>query len=671
MSVITDIRCVLTQKALDALCDKFHILEEKFSEAFLCLVGLSRPYTFDEETYPRFLHKNEDEIDIFAFIHTPNPTKVRVIKRERNEDEPRLLDTIVGRTVPLLPVAPDRANSELEASVERLFDEGGSGVSHPPKKLKEDYETPNEAFVGASVSIGASQRFVISSDSSYHSGPTIAEAKIDSLVRSSAPIMTTATTVTSMVDSALVAKEKPVKPSLFSVDSSSADSSLAVGADPNIGVFSDLTGNDFLVGGIHTVIDLDTDLQKVYFFAYVRGMEHDQLFTEFNVRATHQMSLSAEVKMHAEYNVKERRRLNSVVEKQDKLLKARDGEFKKLKAKLLLKETEAAEATRLRAQTFNLEAVEKSLRDEVNALKGRNVILKKERNALDVKVIDLEASIVGTELYDDCMEQLEKLQDNRIKFFNDKLAKLDSDTAEMTCHLKEKIYPHLLNTISSRRWLLTHGLKIFLIKWPNSFEYLTALGTDISRAIEKGMQSGLASGIDHGREGRSLADDASTEDIMNVFRLDDALADAPGKNNLQPDIEQLKVPIYRSKDQVLIGKTSLSFALSVSHSRVERIRENIAAQRFAHVGVWIPLSKPLSVTSLMGKASTFDVVPAASMTTTAISTTFASATSIPPISTDDYDVDGQEGAGTDGRAVVDGNVSPFPNVDDVELNIPQ
>ncbi|GJV92681.1 hypothetical protein Tco_1540494 [Tanacetum coccineum] len=116
----------------------------------------------------------------------------------------------------------------------------------------------------------------------------------------------------------------------------------------------------------------------------------------------------------------------------------------------------------------------------------------------------------------------------------------------------------------------------------------------------------------------------------------------------------------------------MSFALSVSHSHVERIRENIAAQWSTLVGVWTPLSERLSVTSLMGEASTSGVVPAASMTTTALSTTFASASSIPPISTDDYEivgVDGQEGAGTDGQAVADGNVALFPNVDDVELNI--
>ncbi|GKD36258.1 hypothetical protein Tco_1251767 [Tanacetum coccineum] len=215
MSAITDIRCVLTQKALDAFCDKFHIPEEvhlvlpnqndtmhesagkiglytriiptvglfrcfyvnskkngwmsfskrsnnaphtakhvtrdpdpvaadfnaqdyatlvahpspfrKFPKAFLCLVGLSRHYTLDEETYPRVLHKNREEMDIFAFIHALDPTKVKFVKRERNKGEPLLLETTIGRIVPLLPVAPDRADSELEASVDRLFDECGSG----------------------------------------------------------------------------------------------------------------------------------------------------------------------------------------------------------------------------------------------------------------------------------------------------------------------------------------------------------------------------------------------------------------------------------------------------------------------------------------------------------------------------------------------------------------
>ncbi|GKG32762.1 hypothetical protein Tco_0430272, partial [Tanacetum coccineum] len=95
------------------------------------------------------------------------------------------------------------------------------------------------------------------------------------------------------------------------------------------------------------------------FFASVRGMEHNQLFTKFNVGAARKMSLSVKVRMRAEYNVKERRRLKSVVEKKDELLRIKVGEIENLKAQLLLREAEAAEAIRLRAEASNFGAIEK------------------------------------------------------------------------------------------------------------------------------------------------------------------------------------------------------------------------------------------------------------------------------------------------------------------------
>ncbi|GJZ40931.1 hypothetical protein Tco_0587817, partial [Tanacetum coccineum] len=444
----------------------------KYPEPFLCLVGISRYYTLDENAYPQFLRDNDEEMDLFAFIRTVDPTKVRIGERQRSENEPKLLDTTVGRTVPLLPVAPARAASELDASVDMLFDEEDSGnqeeqndsaggdqgagiqfvskavevfaedvappqprqkrkrktivddagkPSHPAKKLRDGHGTPGGPSVGgksrsaiqrllagavlnaevrgeivptlpfvtSSVSatpereegdhidslagsnlrtIGAPQRFVISSDSSHHSGTNVAETEVDSLIRSSAPAMITATTVTTTAGAATVVKETVTKPSLFATASSSAG-----GTEPTSGGFSDLTGSDLLVGDIHTVVDPESDLQKVYvpqwnvtnrsllddsrvcremvdefappkFFASVRRMEHGQLFVEFNVGAAGQMTLGAEVRMRAEYNIKDKRRLKSVVEERDILLKAMDKEIESLKAQLLVKEAEAAEA---------------------------------------------------------------------------------------------------------------------------------------------------------------------------------------------------------------------------------------------------------------------------------------------------------------------------------------
>ncbi|GJT52159.1 hypothetical protein Tco_0978316 [Tanacetum coccineum] len=420
------------------------------------------------------------------------------------------------------------------------------------------------------------------------------------------------------------------------------------------------------------------------FFASIRGMEHDQLFTEFNVGAARQMPLSAEMRMRAEYNIREKRKSKFVAEERAELLKVKEKEVEDLKAQLLLKEAEVVEAIRLRAEASKFEAVEKSLQDEVKALKVRNASLEKERDALDVKVTGLEASAMGkdrelTDLnaqltfvkshydslvdqvhelevssfglqdklsnYENLTERLEEFQDAQLKIVNDNFDKLYADFVETALHLEEKFYPHLLTIISGRRWLLTHGMKLAIIKCLNSPEYLSALGAAIGKAIEK---------VDYVFALQQLQDvnfsllanlksnkDASVETVMNILRLEDPLAEKLGLSELQPHVDQLMVPIHRSPDQVVLGASALSLALDVSSSRVRKIKENIANHRSALWDVFVSLAEPLSVTALTG-------------------------TIIALIFVYDYEV-----VGTDNQADADGNAEPFPNVDDAELNIPQ
>nr|GEW40731.1 hypothetical protein [Tanacetum cinerariifolium]GEW43505.1 hypothetical protein [Tanacetum cinerariifolium] len=628
---------------LVALPAPFH----KYPKSFLCLVGISRYYTLDEDAYPEFLGDNDEGMDLLAFIQTADPTKVRVAERQRAKDEPRVLESTVGRLVPLLPIASARASSELEASVDRLFDEGASGMdkmrqkkkktvvtdaggpSHRPKKLREDFgalggvstagksmaavqslfsravleaearaePVPTLPFVTSSV-------FIISSDSSHTSGANIAEAEVDSIIRSSAPAIATVTTVTSAINTEAAATRAHVAPSLFGVGSSSTGRS-----DSVPGRFSDDSGSDFLIGGIRTVVDPDSDLQKVYvprwsvtngfglddsricremldefspprFFASVRGMDHDQLFTEFNVGAARHISLNAEVRMHAEYNIREKRKLRAVVDEQAELLKAKDGEIESLKAQLMLKEAEAAEAIRLRAEVFKFESVEQSLRGEVGFLRDQNTALKREKNELNVKVTDLSASVKVHEL------------------------ELSS------VGLQEKVAAH-------------EGFVSQLDKFQDE---------KLEEAVEKGMQEGLSAGITHGAEGRQLANvatynpsaeadylsalqhlqsvnfsliaelksnkDASVDTIMNLLCLDDVLAKRLGLTESQPHFDQLMVPIHHSLDHRVVGASALTFSLEVSNSRVKKMRENIANHVSALRGVFVSLSEPLSVTAL-------------------------------------------------------------------------
>ncbi|GJX72512.1 hypothetical protein Tco_0309683 [Tanacetum coccineum] len=586
--------------------------------------------------------------------------------------------------------------------------------------------------------IGAPLRFVISSNSSHHSSANIAKAEVDSFARPSIPLMTVVTTVTSIVNPATTVKEKFVESFVFGGDSSGG------GVDHTAGGFSDLTGSDFIVGCIRTIISPDTDLQKVYvpqwsvtngsrlddvrtcremvdefvppkFFASIRDMEHDQLFTEFNVGAASQMSLSAEVRIRAEYNIRERRRLSSTVEEKNSLLKARDKELESLKAQLLVKEAKATEAIRLRAKAFKFKVVERSLQDEVKVLKEQNAALEQEKIDLSVKVADLAASVKVREqevadmdaqvheleaspaglqekvtAYEGFIDQLEKFQDEKMKEVNEKFQdekmkevnekfdKLCADFIEMALHLEEKFYPRLLTTISGRRWLLTHGMELAIAKILNSTEYPSTLGAAIGKAVKKGMQEGLSARITHGAEGRKLTDVAA----YNPFAEADYLSILQRLQSVNFSlIAELRANKDASMDTIMnllrledtlaerLGLTKLQphvnqLMVPIYQSSDQRV---IGASALS-LSLDVSSSRPLFAVALEGMECTSGGAPGTADTTTALSIV-ASTSIVRPISIDEYEV-----TSADDQATVDGNVAdkdanPFPNVDDAELYV--
>ncbi|GJT18860.1 hypothetical protein Tco_0877566 [Tanacetum coccineum] len=595
---------------------------------------------------------------------------------------------------------------------------------HPPKNLREDHETltgssiagksksalqrlldgsvlnpevgvaalPALPFITSSVSmtpgredgnqsdfmsganlrtITAPPKFFISLDSSHYSGANIAEAEVDYFARPSVPLMTMVTIVTSTADPTTTIKERFIEPSIFGGGSS-------FGTEHTVGGFSGLTGSDFIVADDgRTCREMVDEFAPPKFFALICEMEHDQLFTKFNVGAAHQMSLSAEVRMCVEFNIREKRRLCSVVEEEDSLLKARDEEIKSLKAQLLVKETKATEVIHLCAEASKFEFVEKSIQDEIKSLKERNTALEKEKGVLDVKVADLAATVKVREQEaadSDAMVTTVKLHNDRLV---DHVRDLETSSAGlqeivavyenyMSQLEKEMFYPHLLTTIVGRRWLLTYGMKLAVFKYLNSPEYLSALGAAISKAIEKGMQDGLAAGITHGQEGRVLADVAtfnpSAEDdftsaLQEVQNVNFSLL-AELQSNKDESVETV-MDLLRLDEA--LAERALSLFLDVSHGRVQKIRENIANNRLALRDVFVLFSEPLSVVALEGTTGTSSVAPDI---TTALSVALASASTIPPISMDDYEITHAEDQGNIGV-----DVDPFLNVDEAELII--
>nr|GEV00588.1 transposase (putative), gypsy type [Tanacetum cinerariifolium] len=487
--------------------------------------------------------------------------KVRIGERQRGEDEPKLLETTVGRVVLLLPVAPACSLGEVEASVDKLFDEGCSGEpSHPAGEV-----IPTLPFVTSFVSTTPEPEGGDHTQSL--AGANLPE--IDSVVRTFVPIMTSVTTTPPTTDLVVISKEKLVGPFVFGANSSSAG-----GSHPIPDGFFDGTGSDFLIGGIHT------------------------------------MSLSAEVRMRAEYNIREKMRLKSVVTEQTALLKFKEKEIRDLRAQLLGKEAEAVEAIFLYAKASQFEVVEKSLRDEVQTLADRKTILWKKKSELDVKVANLAPSVkVGEQEVVDMDDVV-----TYIKLQNDNLA---------------------------------DQVQLVIAKCLNSTEYLFTLGAAIGKAVEKGMHNGLSAGITHSKEGRVLANVASYNPFAKV-----------------------------DYNQIVVGATALSLSLDVSHARVKKIKENIENHRSALHDVFIPLAEPFSVVALEGTGGTFETMPATADTITALSTTLTSTSTIILIFVDDYEVAGTDDQGSMNENVVNdnatgGDVNPFPNVDDAELNVPE
>nr|GEW37196.1 hypothetical protein [Tanacetum cinerariifolium] len=200
-----------------------------------------------------------------------------------------------------------------------------------------------------------------------------------------------------------------------------------------------------------------------------------------------------------------------------------------------------------------------------------------------------------------------------------------------------------------------------------------ALGAAISKAVEKGMQEGLSAGITHGAEAPSIAElksnkDASVDTIMNLFRLDDVLAERLGLTESQPHVNQLMVPIHHSPNQRVVGASALTISLEVSHSRVKKMRENIANHMSALRGEFVPLSEPLSATALEGMEGTSGSTPDVAAT---LSTTFVSASTISPISTDDYKVahaNGQGGVRVDDETAADDDMNFFISTADLNIS---
>nr|GEX42408.1 transposase (putative), gypsy type [Tanacetum cinerariifolium] len=662
----------------------------KFLEPFLCLVDLSRYYEFDDDVYLTFLTDAGEEMDLFSFIRHADPTKVQIGKRQIEEGYVPLLESTEGRVIPLagrndhggqndnVEVAGSHKLNEEGSGVEVgnrskksdcviqdeevniVADEGvqaavadkpkktrkkrkavggASGSNLPPKKLKEYHGTSSDA--GASTAgkyLVALQGLLEQSTLAVEIGATVAETM---------PFVTSSVTLTPHN----LQTQHPAKRFVISSESSHHSSTNAADVEVTFISRFSISPSPVMTAAVAATAVAGISFAPIYVPKW--NVIND--FALNDRRVARQACFSAEVRLRSKRNYRERKKFKRKCDRQTDLLKEKDIEIANLKAQLSLKEAEGTEAIHLRNQVSVAEAAEATRVSELNSLKEQNSILEEEKGVLDWEFVTLESAGVAKETglaslttytakltqdlsslqlsFDELSINASSLESQRGGLI-DQVSSLETACSEFS--------PRFLTIIARRRWIISHGFKLAVMKCLRSPKYVATLGMAIGLAIDKGMQTDLVAGTNHGKVRRGLAEvaayDPSVEksivDIMNFLCLEGPSAKTPEVIRLQPVYEQLLLPIHRKEDNFVIGETSLSDSLTIVHDHFQKVKKGVLSHHLSISEAMGPLVDPLSSKKLIGEASTSGVPTAA--TTTTLSTTFAH--SVPPISVTDYDV---------------------------------
>nr|GEV90992.1 hypothetical protein [Tanacetum cinerariifolium] len=445
-------------------------------------------------------------------------------------------------------------------------------------------------------------RYVVSSDCSYYSG---SYSETDSLVRYATDVSVVTVAVTSTVDANVDtgSKAKDAPKDFEHI----GDYASAGAVDADTANISKLKNPSISSESFYASQSLDTEIIHPIIlppalFTQLCAMDFDQLYFEFNVGAARQVCLGSEVRMRAEHILERKSELEDRCAEQDTLLSEKDMEIAHLKSLLSLKEVEVAEAISIRNQLSVVKAANAAKGTELRDLKENNFSLEGEKNvcprglkplknnfslegeknvlservealesvAASKEVVNLTVDLSGFQLSRDELNSKKNSLEFSFEFFKEEVKKM----------LDEQVG---VLSDPERRWILSRGLRLVLVKCLSSPEYLSAMCEAIGRAIDKGMQDGLAAGIEHVIVGRSITDvvafnpsvesdyivainalqgvsfsllvqleankDASMTDIMDLLRLEGPAAETSEASQLQPSLDQLMILIHRLEDQ--------------------------------------------------------------------------------------------------------------------------
>ncbi|GJS90864.1 hypothetical protein Tco_0773500 [Tanacetum coccineum] len=577
----------------------------RYPECFLCLVGLSPYYPFDENSYPTFEYPNGSEMGLFDFIKTADPRKVQAVEVQKGDDQVTLLESTRHCFMPLVIPAAGGSSSAAAAEVSAPTAEEQEDVA--PEEAYLELADPNEG----TTAVRQSEEEVVTEQPKKVKKKRLlklSDVLLAKKLRVDHPTLvfdTGGKTLAGLEQIRLVGSRFPDREQLafYSVAPSSHESEgfldssaqtnlrIHTTVESTLGISVDTTtaaiaSTRAVVTNFATDVNLDLagpsqpegsegsddsfyepptldPFEAKHWYVSRWNITNDSLLDDgFSYRtlvdrvappaffsALRTMDYD---QLYTEFKVRAARQVCLGAEVRSRA--EHELELKeKLKAKYAargrLLEEKDLEILRLKSQLAEKEAESAEvirLRDQVSLLSG-------EKSALTAEVLVLKVTVTQ--------------KDHDISLLNSHAACLESilDDAKVAC--------------------AEAGNKI------------TSLASERDRLASEG---GLEAGYEHGTAGRNLSVvDAYNPEATKASYIDAVKAlkdvDFPLVNLLKSKkdagMHELSIPIYHDGDKTTVEETSMSFALMNVHARAARAKKHVAALRQLMMEI---VSAPLS-----------------------------------------------------------------------------
>ncbi|GJY11965.1 hypothetical protein Tco_0381274, partial [Tanacetum coccineum] len=477
----------------------------RYPECFLALVGLSPYYPFGENTYPAFERPDRTDMGLLDYIRTADPRKVQAVEVQKGEEQVTLLDSIKHCFVSLdAPAAVQQASGsgsgagpEVSApSAEEnvvaeenvipvgtyldLVDpegdltvvEKGDAAQKQPEKAK------RKKLLKQSDTLPAKRlRIDHPSLASGTGGKTLASLrrtipKGSLLLGPSSPV-DVHTQVT--VWSSRVA-DAPVYTATDIVTSSRGKTLVVPTAD--VGGSSQLETSEESADSFYETAALNSEDAKRWYIPRWNITNDSLLDDVISCRTlVDRICFGSEVRSRTEHELELKEKFRAKYDARGVLLREKDAEISRLKSLVKEKETKSAKVPRLRDQVSVL-AADKSL--------------SSERDGLASEVSTLHSA------FRDFKEKMEAQQEAQAQVLYNRVADLEAHVMNVSGRLDGEFYHAYLTALAGRQWLLTRGVELAMVKCFKSPEYQNILGHALGRAVDFGMQEGLAAGHEHG-----------------------------------------------------------------------------------------------------------------------------------------------------------------------------